>query len=82
MVNRVISQQIEKGLLWHAVCTFIQHVQGRYNIVRKVCKGERLIGKMFERAARFLSFSGNMKKWRQHGKMDTTLDQNILWLLI
>ena len=68
--------------IWHAFCTFIQHVQGRYNIVRKVCKVEILIGKMFERGASFLSFSGNMKKWRQHGKMDTTLDQNILWLLI
>ena len=36
-------------MTWHAFCTFIQHVQGRYNIVRKVYKVARLIGKMFER---------------------------------
>ena len=41
-------------------------------------KVEILIGKMLERGASFLNFSGNMKKWRQHGKVDTTLDQNIL----
>ena len=57
--------------VWHAFCTFIQHVQGRYNIVRKVYKVERLIDKMLERGASFLSFSGNMKnggnmkKWIQ-----------------
>ena len=46
---------------------------------KKVCKVERLIGTILERKASFLSFSGNLKKWRQHGKMDTTLDENILW---
>ena len=52
------------SILWHAFCTFIQHVQGKYKI-------ERLIGKMLERGASFLTFSGNMKnggnmeKWIQ-----------------
>ena len=40
--------------VWHAFCTFIQHV-------RKVYKIERLICKMLEIGASFLSFSGNMK---------------------
>ena len=64
MYNKIIHL----NKVWHAFCTFIQHVQGRYNIVRKVCKVERLVGKMLERGACFRSFSGNMKKWRQHGK--------------
>ena len=44
--------------VWQAFCTFIQDVRGRY--------------KMSKSETRFEIFGSNMKKWTQHGKMETT----------
>ena len=44
--------------LWHAFCTFIQDVRGRY--------------KMSESETRFEKFSVNMKNWTQHEVLDAT----------
>ena len=47
-----------RASLWHAFCTFIQDVRGRY--------------KMSESETRFEKFSVNMKNWTQHEKLDAT----------